>query len=137
IEHGADPNRALADTGERPLHAALCKFESLAHELVVEVLLAAGARADAATRSGVETGCFMRDVRTRGETPLHRAAAYGTERAVRLLLDAGAAVEARDANGDTPLAWASWALRGPGVLRMLCYGDHRLRADYRGMAANL
>jgi catalase len=44
----------------------------------------------------------MRDCRTRGETPLHRAAAFGDAEAVQLLLDAGAVIDARDANGDTP-----------------------------------
>lgn len=137
IEQGANPDVRQADTGETPLHAALCKFESLAHQLVVEVLLAAGARVDAVTIAGVETGCFMRDARTRGETALHRAAAFGTADAIGMLLDAGADREARDANGDTPLAWASWALRSPEVLRLLCYGEHRVREGYRGMAANL
>ncbi len=137
IEQGADPRSRLADTGETPLHAALCKFESIAHQQVVRVLLAAGADPCAATVPGVETGCFMRDVRTRGETPLHRAAAYGTAGSIALLLAAGARLDAPDANGDTPLGWASWALRDAAILRLLCYGPHRVRPDYRGMAANL
>lgn len=145
IERGADPNAALEDTGEVPLHAALCKRESPAHELVVEVLLAAGADPDRATKPGVETGCFMRDARTRGETPLHRAAAFGTERAIRLLLDAGASKEARDARGDSPLSWASWHLRPAHVLALLGFGEHRIhplaversRAGSWGMERNL
>jgi len=43
----------------------------------------------------------MRDCRTKGETPLHRAAAFGDEESIQLLLDAGAAVDAKDSNGDT------------------------------------
>ena len=65
----------------------------------------------------------MRDCRTKGETPLHRAAAFGTEAAIALLLDAGAAIDAKDMNGDTPLSWASWHLRPDSILRKLCYGD--------------
>src|SRR5438045_1267711 len=42
IEHGADVNRPLPDTGETPLHAALSK-SSPAYNLVVKVLLAYGA----------------------------------------------------------------------------------------------
>jgi ankyrin repeat protein len=137
VEHGADPNGALDDTGETPLHSALCKLESLAHDRVVEVLLAAGARVDAVTKVGVETGCFMRDIRTRGETALHRAGAYGSVAVIEMLLAAGADREARDANGDSPLTWASWALRGPEILRPLCHGEHRVREGYAGMAANL
>jgi uncharacterized protein len=137
IEQGADPSGALADTGETPLHSALCKFESIAHEQVVRVLLASGADPAAQTRPGVETGCFMRDVRTRGETPLHRAAAYGTADAIQLLLGAGASRETRDANGDTPLSWASWALREADILHLLCHGPYRVNPDRRTMAANL
>lgn len=137
LESGADPNSALADTGETPLHAALCSRESLRHEQVLRVLLAHGADPNRTTRPGTETGGFMRDCRTRGETPLHRAAAYGTKAAIQLLLDAGTRIDQRDAMGDTALAWASWALRPPEVLRLLCYGPHRIHPDYAGMQANL
>jgi hypothetical protein len=62
-----------------------------------------------------------RDVRTRGETPLHRAAAFASENTIQLLLDAGAKIDAKDANGDSPLTWASWHLRPDSVLRKLLY----------------
>jgi ankyrin repeat protein len=126
LEHGADVNHALADTGETPLHAALCKANRPVYDHVVAVLLAHGANPNAATRAGAATGAFMRDARTRGETPLHRAAAFGSERSIRMLLEAGAMREARDAHGDTPLAWASWHLRPSAVLRLLCYAGHAL-----------
>lgn len=126
IERGADANRPLPDTGETPLHAALCSAERPAHERVVEVLLASGADPAHPTIPGVETGSFMRDARTRGETPLHRAAAFGTERAIRLLLEAGARADVRDAHGDSPLTWASWHGRPAHVLELLAFGEHRL-----------
>ena len=54
----------------------------------------------------------MRDARTRGETPLHRAAAFGTEETIDLLRGAGARPRrAKDAHGDTPLSWGSWYAR--------------------------
>jgi ankyrin repeat protein len=137
VENGADVNRAEESTGETPLHAALCTSNRLAHDLVLRVLLAAGADPNRATRESAETGSFMRDGRTKGETPLHRAAAFGTEDTVRLLLDAGAVVDARDMNGASPLSWASWHLRPIPILRRLCYGDFSIRPDYAGMAANL
>jgi ankyrin repeat protein len=127
IERGADVNRPLPDTGETPLHSALCKPSNPVFNRVLKVLLAHGADPNRATRAGVPTDSFMRDCRTRGETPLHRAAAFGDAEAIQLLLDAGAAIDAVDAHGDTPLSWASWHLRPRAILRMLCYGKHSVR----------
>lgn len=129
IEHGADVNRPLADTGETPLHAALCKTGRPVFDRILKLLLAAGADPNRATTPGVATGSFMRDCRTKGETPLHRAAAFGSLDTIQMLLDAGAQVDARDANGDTPLSWASWYLRPNALLRKLCYGPHRIHPD--------
>lgn len=126
IEQGADASRTDPQSGETPLHNALCANDRLAHDRVVKVLLASGANPNCATKPGVETGSFMRDCRTKGETPLHRAAAFGTEETIQLLLDAGAKLELRDMNGDTPLSWASWYVRPDPVLRKLCYGDFRI-----------
>ncbi|MDX1984981.1 MAG: ankyrin repeat domain-containing protein [Bryobacteraceae bacterium] len=137
IERGADVNRPLPDSGETPLHAAICKADRPAYNMVVKVLLAAGANPNAVAAVGRETGGFMRDCRTKGETPLHRAAAFGDETMIRLLLEAGAKTDVRDANGDTPLTWASWYLRPAPVLRLLCFGPHRVHPDYAGMDANL
>jgi uncharacterized protein len=126
LECGADVDRALPDTGETALHAALCKANRPVYDHVVAILLAAGAKPDRMTRPGAETGAFMRDCRTRGETALHRAAAFGSARSIKLLLDAGADRQARDAHGDTPLSWASWHLRPAEILRLLCYGDYAI-----------
>ena len=126
IESGADVNHSSGETGETALHAALSKSNRLRYTPVVSILLAAGADPNRATRAGVETGAFMRDCRTKGETPLHRAAAFGNEDDIRQLLGAGARIEAKDANGDTPLAWASWHLRPGAVLHLLCYDGFRI-----------
>ncbi len=131
VERGADVNHPMPDTGETPLHTALCKANRPIYDQVVEILLAAGANPNRATTPGVETGGFMRDVRTRGERSLHRAAAFGTERAVDLLLAAGADREAKDMNGDTPLTWASWHLRPASILRKLCYGQFSIHPGNR------
>jgi ankyrin repeat protein len=129
-------NQAEEETGETPLHSALCKL-SAGHDRVVRVLLANGADPNSKTKVGAETGGFMRDARTRGETPLHRAAAFASAEAIQLLLDAGALKEARDCNGDTPLSWGSWHLRPDSILRKLCYGPHRIREDRKSMDVNL
>ena len=137
IEHGADVNHPQADSGETPLHSALCTSDRLAHDMVIKVLLAAGANPDCVTKESAETGGFMRDCRTKGETPLHRAAAFGTEETIQLLLDAGATIDVKDINGDSPLTWASWYLRPDSILRKLCYGDFSVRTGRRSMRAYL
>jgi uncharacterized protein len=138
VERGADVNEALPDTGETPLHSALCTTNRLRHNVVMKVLLAHGANPNCVTKESVETGGFMRDCRTKGETPLHRAAAFGDEEAIQLLIDAGATIDAKDMNGDSPLSWASWHVRPASILRKLCYGRFRIRPDYGGgMEANL
>jgi ankyrin repeat protein len=137
LEQGAKADEPMPDTGETPLHSALCTPTRLRHNLVMKVLLAHGANPNRATRPGVETGGFMRDCRTKGETPLHRAAAFGDEEAVQMLLDAGAVLDAQDVNGDTPLSWGSWYARPLPILRKLCYPPFRIRAGSAGMDANL
>jgi len=123
IEQGADVNKPQQDTGESPLHATLCTSNRQAHDAVLKVLLAAGANPNCITKPSVPTDHFMRDCRTKGETPLHRAAAFGTEATIQMLLDAGARIDTKDMNGDSPLGWASWYLRPRPILRKLCYGE--------------
>ena len=57
--------------------------------------------------------------RSRGETPLHRAAAYASEETVLFLLEAGADKTIRDANGDSPQSWASWHWRPNCLIDLL------------------
>ena len=137
IEQGADVNGAEEDTGETPLHAALCTPYRTAHDLVLRVLLGRGGDPCRVTKPGVATGAFMRDCRTKGETPLHRAAAFGSEDSIDLLIGAGAARDVGDMNGDTPLSWASWYVRADSILRRLCYGPFTIHPDRRPMHAAL
>jgi ankyrin repeat protein len=136
IENGADVNLPQPDTGETPLHAALSSGRP-AQNLVARVLLAKGADPNRTTKPCVETGAFMRDCRTRAETPLHRAAAFVNEDTIQLLLDAGARVDAKDMNGDSPLAWASWFQRPDSILGKLCYGGFSVHPERRSMDAYL
>ncbi len=129
IEQGADVNFSMAETGETCLHATICKPTAGRFDAVIEILLAHGADPNRATLPDAETEGFMRDCRTKAETPLHRAAAFGSRRAIQMLLDAGANLKARDQHGDTPLSWASWYLRPDHILQMLCYGDFHISAQ--------
>lgn len=139
LERGADPNWADPQTGESILHTSIVKSDFLRVDRVVEVLLAAGASPNCKTIPGIETGAFMRDCRTKGETPLHRAAAFASEKTIRRLLDAGAKPAALDMNGDSPLSWASWYLRPDSVLRLLLYDDFYInpKRDPDGMSSHL
>lgn len=124
ISQGADVNFAQLDTGETALHSALCKAGRPYYLYVLKLLVENGAEVNARTIPGKETGGFMRDVRTKGETPLHRAAAYADEAMISYLLENGADREARDANGDSPLSWASEHLRPGSILKLLAFPPH-------------
>jgi ankyrin repeat protein len=137
LEQSADVNLSDPETGETPLHSSLCKTDRMVYDLVLRVLLAHGANPNVATIPGIETGAFMRDCRTKGESPLHRAAAFGEVETIRLLKESGAILDAKDANGDTPLSWASWYARPTPILRELLYGDFRIHPQNQPMRANL
>jgi ankyrin repeat protein len=137
LEQGADVNQPDPETGETPLHTSVVSTDRVLHNPVLTVLLAHGANPNVTAKNGAETGGFMRDARTRGETPLHRAAAFGDEGTIKLLLNAAAQIDARDAIGDTPLSWASWYQRPNTILRLLLYGNFRIHQQNKSMRANL
>lgn len=130
IRQGADVNYWVDMTHETPLHNALAKAGRPYYFYVVKLLVEKGAAINARTIPGMVTGAFMRDVRTKGETPLHRAAAYADERTISFLLENGADKQAKDANGDSPLSWASEHLRPGSILRLLAYGEHTISAGH-------
>lgn len=130
INQGAEVNSTVAETGETPLHAALSKAGRPYYLYTVRLLLEKGADVNARTMAGKATESFMRDVRTRGETPLHRAAAFADADTIKLLLEHGADKEIRDAYGDTPLSWASMHLRPGEILSLLSYGAHRISSKH-------
>jgi palmitoyltransferase len=123
LEGGANPNRAAAATGETPLHGAVTN-KVLDRSPLVKLLLDYGADPNARTKPGVRSYSFWRDARTRGETPLHRAAAYSSAEVIKMLLDSGADTTIRDVNGDSPLGWASWHLRDRPIIDMLNVDKH-------------
>lgn len=124
INQGANVNYKIDKTYETPLHNALSKAGRPYYFYAVKLLIEKGAEVNAKTIPGIETGAFMRDVRTKSETPLHRAAAYADAQTIQFLLENGADKQAKDANGDSPLTWASEHLRPGKILRLLAYGDH-------------
>lgn len=133
ILHGANVNWSVPDTGETPLHSALCKAGRPYFLYVIKLLVENGADVNAKTIPGAETGAFMRDVRTKGETPLHRAAAYGDEAMIQYLLDHGADKQARDAHGNSPISWASEHLRPGSILHLLSFDRQFVGENSRTM----
>ncbi len=126
IRHGADVNVAVDQTGETPLHSALTKAGRPFYFYVVKLLVEKGADVNAKTIPGKETGAFMRDVRTKGETPLHRAAAYADALTIDFLIKNGADKTALDTHGNSPLSWASEHLRPGNILALLAFGEHHI-----------
>jgi uncharacterized protein len=118
LEHGADPNLGRTESGETPLHHAVIRDERGRTELV-KLLLGHGADPNTKTIPGIETYNFWRDIRTRGETPLHRAAAFAASETIAALLEAGGDPSIRDANGDSAVTWASWHQRPKSIVDLL------------------
>lgn len=134
----ADVNAAQGD-GTTALHWAAFNDDIATAEL----LLAAGAKVEAATRVGtitpllmasrngsaamirllVKAGASVNLANEDGTTPLMLAAASGNVDAVRVLLDAGAQVNATDkGHGQTPLIFAASLNRAPVVKLLLAHG---------------
>ena len=130
IHEGADVNAHVDKTAETPLHNALCKAGRPYYFFTVRLLVEKGADVNAKTKPNLETGAFMRDVRTKGETPLHRAAAYADAKTIQFLLENGADKTAADMNGDSPLSWASVHLRTGEILSLLAFGNHRIHPGH-------
>ena len=98
LEHGADIESRDTKYGRTPLSWAIDNGNS---EAIVELFLKAG--------SNVESKATAN-----GRTPLSLAAMSGFESVARVLLAHGAALEATDNNGQTPLLLAAcnWTLEG-------------------------
>ena len=137
LEQGASVNAADPDTGETALHLALCSDDRWRYDAVIRVLLSAGADVTVRTLPDKPLGSFMRDCRSKAETPLHRAAACGSVETIQLLLDAGAARDNKDQHGDSPLSWASWQRRPAEILRLLCYDGFPIHPAYQPLRRNL
>ena len=123
LASGADADATYEPTGETVLHQVITKSGDPRRTQIVRALIAAGADVRRKTSPGIPTLSFARDIRTRGETALHRAAAYGDREMIEALIQAGADKGAKDINGDSPLAWASWHLRDNSILRPLLFGE--------------
>lgn len=76
----------------------------------------------------IECDCFFSI-----HTPLHRAAAIGNERIIRLLINAGANIDAQDNHGKTPLHYASLYNKNENIILLLLLGA---KADIKDNEGN-
>ena len=116
---GADTRRAMPD-GTTPLMAALMgsiglgdrreRFQTEA-QTAVAAPLEAEATMKAAT-AAVELGADLNATTNSGDTALHLAASRGANSVIKVLADAGAALDIKNKRGQTPLAAAA-ARRAP------------------------
>ncbi|MFL5246092.1 MAG: ankyrin repeat domain-containing protein [Gemmataceae bacterium] len=118
LSKGADPNVGRPESGETPLHHAVCGKDPNNVQLqIVTALLEAGANPNRRAKSGIISDNFMRDVRVRGEAPLHRAAAYASKEVIEVLLAAGAD---RSTRLRISVSFSRWLCTGlPRLLRFV------------------
>ncbi|HMR83590.1 MAG TPA: ankyrin repeat domain-containing protein [Niabella sp.] len=122
LDKGENANFSFIDTGENALHYTISKTSEMNERTeIVKILIAAGTDVNKKTTTGKPTLCFMREAYLKGESPLHRAAAFGNVSIIKMLLEAGADPSMKDSNDDTPVSWGSWYLRDADVLRLLIY----------------
>jgi ankyrin repeat protein len=86
---------------------------------VIRLLIDAGANTNAKTKPGICSANFYGSTPTRGESPLHRAAAFAYIEVVQLLLQAGADRALQDIHGETPYVWAGWHRRDQELVELL------------------
>jgi ankyrin repeat protein len=116
LAHGADVNRGRDESKETPLHHALAGQADIE---VIRLLVDHGADVNAKSVPGVCSFNFYGNTPTRGETPLHRAAAFASIEIVQLLLRAGADRTIQDVHGETPHVWAGWHRREKVLVEVL------------------
>ncbi len=80
----------------------------------------------------LERGANVRVRDLAGQTPLHAAAAFGTETHLRVLLGGGAEIDARDAAGETPLHFAAGLGRVKATTFLVSRGADVSIRDHQG-----
>ncbi len=118
LDSGANVESGYEPSNETPLHHATAPMgnENLG---VIQLLLENHANPIAQTIPNIGSHNFYYDAKTKGETPLHRAAAFCSLDVIELLLKFGAQKALVDVNGDTALSWACWYRRPKSLIDKL------------------
>ncbi|PTB52106.1 hypothetical protein M431DRAFT_44122, partial [Trichoderma harzianum CBS 226.95] len=81
----------------------------------------------------IDLGAVIDETNEEGQTPLHVAALYGKPANLKLLIDKGANIEARDGRGRTPALFMSFEEQRKECLRVLIkHGAGVNVADHEG-----
>ena len=110
VDNGSNIELGYAPSNETPLHHATAPMGTENIE-VINYLLENNANPNSKTISNIDSHNFYKGAKTKGETPLHRAAAFCSIQTIDLLLSFGASKDNLDINGDNPLSWACWYRR--------------------------
>lgn len=128
--------RSSADVNARDLHEATPLTSAVGEDQLgtARLLLAHGARHDMFSAAGLGDGNAVRDLLRQNtalvaerdgldeKTPLFWAVSRGHPEAIRLLVKAGAALEARDKRGQTALHWAVFKDQRDAAEQLLALG---------------
>ena len=118
IENGANLEIGYNPSNETPLHHATAPMGNDNPE-IIELLLINGANPNSKTIPNIGSHNFYNRAKTKGETPLHRAAAFCSNETIEILINFGANKEVVDSNGETPLSWACWYRRPKSLIDKL------------------
>lgn len=116
LKGGADIHAGAETAAGTPLHAACTMIDG---NPMIQRLINLGAVID--------------EINEEGQTPLHIAALYGKPANLKLLIDNGANIEARDGRGRTPALFMSFEEQRKDCLRVLIkHGADVNLADHEG-----
>jgi len=118
IENGANVEIGYLPSNETPLHHSTAPMGNENLE-TIKLLLENNANPNAKTIPDIISHNFYSGAKTKGETPLHRAAAFCSVEAIELLIKFGAVKEILDVNGDSPYSWACWYRRPKELIEKL------------------
>jgi len=118
LENGADVELGYIPSNETPLHHATAPM-GVENLEVIELLLRHDASRNSKTIPNIDSHNFYHGAKTKGETPLHRAAAFCSVEAINLLFKYGADKAILDTNGESAHSWACWYRRPKSLIDRL------------------